>query len=140
MRPREVATTTLMSLPVYSKQRNRGKAFGDGLGYIVPELTSTRDAFCPDASHYDAPMMADPMKFISEPPTFAIEVRSESDYGPAADNAYEPKRVEYFEVGTKVVWDVDPMGEWVMGYTSPADDGMEFRRGRIADAEPAVSG
>ena len=33
-------------------------------------------------------------------PTFAVEVRSENDYGPAAEAEMEAKRADYFEAGT----------------------------------------
>src|SRR3989442_1741661 len=46
------------------------------------------------------------MGFIQGPPTFAVEVRSESDYGPAADAQVGAKRADYFLAGTLVVWDV----------------------------------
>ena len=62
------------------------------------------------------------MRFIDGAPTFAVEVRSEEDYGPAAQREMAAKRADYFEAGTLVVWDVDPVAR------------------TIADAEPAVPG
>ena len=38
---------------------------------------------------------------------FAVEVRSENDYGPEAELALARKRADYFAAGTQVVWDVD---------------------------------
>ena len=49
------------------------------------------------------------MRFIEGAPTFAVEVRSENDYGPAAEVALAEKREDYFAAGTTVVWDVDPV-------------------------------
>jgi hypothetical protein len=40
------------------------------------------------------------MRFIEGPPTFAVEVRCENDYGPSADDEYAAKRADYFEAGT----------------------------------------
>jgi hypothetical protein len=37
----------------------------------------------------------------------AVEVRSEGDYGPAAEREMAAKRRDYFAAGTQVVWDVD---------------------------------
>ncbi len=81
------------------------------------------------------------MRFVEGPPTFAVEVRSENDYGPAADAEYEAKRADYFLAGTLVVWDVDPIAETVHCYraSDPANP-IVFIRGGIADAEPAVPG
>jgi Uma2 family endonuclease len=80
------------------------------------------------------------MRFIEGPPTFAVEVRSENDYGPAADAEMAAKRTDYFQAGTQVVWDVDPLAETIMCYRAGVADPDVFRRGDIADAEPAVPG
>ena len=47
-------------------------------------------------------------------PLFAVEVRSENDYGPAAEREMAAKRADYFAAGTRVVWDVDLLGEDVV--------------------------
>jgi Uma2 family endonuclease len=81
------------------------------------------------------------MRFIEGPPTFAVEVRSENDYGPAADREIDSKRADYFQAGTLVVWDVDPLAETVTCYRASApDQAVIFRRGDVAEAEPAVPG
>ena len=81
------------------------------------------------------------MRFIEGPPTFAAEVRSENDYGPAADQEYIDKRADYFEAGTKVVWDVDTEAEIIYVYRHTAPDRPTiYRRGDMAEAEPAVPG
>jgi Uma2 family endonuclease len=52
------------------------------------------------------------------------------------------KRVDYFAAGTKVVWDVDLEGDdlvRVYRANSP-DDPTIYRRGDVAEAEPAVPG
>jgi Uma2 family endonuclease len=81
------------------------------------------------------------MRFVEGPPTLAVEVRSESDYGPSAEAEMLAKRGDYFEAGTLVVWDVDPIAETVTKYTaSDPTQGVVFRRGDTSDAEPAVPG
>lgn len=120
---------------------NRGKAFPDGIGFAIPELHSGRESFSPDASYYDGPLPANRMKFIDGPPTFAVEVRSESDYGPSADSDCEAKRADYFEAGTQVYWDVDPLARTIKCYRSTApNQPVVFRPGDQADAEPALPG
>ncbi len=71
-----------------------------------------------------------------------VEVRNESGYGPAAERAMAEKRADYFACGTLVVWDVDLLSEDVIrSYkVNDPDHPAIFRRGDIADAEPAVSG
>lgn len=80
------------------------------------------------------------MRFVPGPPDFAAEVRSEGDYGPAAEAALAAKRAEYFEAGTVVVWDVDPVGRVVRRFRAGGVPAMTFGAGADADAEPAVPG
>ncbi len=81
------------------------------------------------------------MRFIEGPPTFAVEVRSENNYGPTAEAAMAAKRADYFEAGTLVVWDVDPQAERIHVYRS-TDPGhpTTYGRGQTAEAEPAAPG
>ena len=79
------------------------------------------------------------MRFLFGPPVFAVEVRSESDYGDPADLARAAKRADYFEAGTRVVWDVDPIADRILRYRFDSPEKPEvFIRGQVADAEPAV--
>ena len=119
----------------------RGEAYTDGMIYSVPELSTTRESFMPDASYYEGPFAANPMDAHPGPPLFAVEVRSKDDYGPSRDREYAAKRAEYFEAGTLVVWDVDPLANTVKCYR--ASDPLTpqvFGPGEEADAEPAVPG
>jgi Uma2 family endonuclease len=82
------------------------------------------------------------MKFIDGAPVFAVEIRSEGDYGPAAEQEMADKRADYFAAGTKVVWDVDLNGPDVVRVYR-ADDPLPptiYRPGQFAEAEPAVPG
>jgi Uma2 family endonuclease len=140
-RPSEVAFEIAIRLRDHARRTGVGIGRGDGLGYAVPELSSGRESFEPDASYYSGPRAAGSMRFIPGPPTFAVEVRSENDQGPAAEVAIAAKRADYFEAGTLVVWDVDPELELIHAYRqdNPTQP-RTFRRGDVADAEPAVPG
>ena len=115
-RPNTIAGEVFVSLKVHARATGRGVAYTDNMGFAVPELTSGRESFSPDASYYDGPLPADEMDFVSGPPTFAVEVRSKSDDGPAAEAEMAAKRADYFEAGTPVVWDVDPRARCVRSY------------------------
>ncbi len=138
-RPNVVAGRIFRKLADLADSTHTGVAFSDGIGFAVPELSSGRESFSPDASYYTGPLPANRMKFVPGPPDFAVEVRSEGDYGPAAEAEMAAKRDDYFEAGTKVVWDVDPITRVVYAYRA---DGTRatFGPGTEADAEPAVPG
>ena len=139
--PNQVAGRIFRSLADHADEDGQGHAYTDNIGFAVPELASGRESFSPDAAWYDGPLPENRMRFIWGPPGFAAEVRSEGDYGPAAETEMAGKRADYFEAGTEVVWDVDPLGQWIDVYRR-SDPGkpQRFRRGDFADAEPAVPG
>ncbi len=140
-RPGVIALEIAFGLRQHVKATRRGITLGDGVGFAVPELASGRESFSPDASYYDGPLPANEMRFIEGPPTFAVEVRGENDYGPSAQREMAAKRADYFEAGTLAVWDVDPVAEQIHAYhrDDPAAP-RTFARGQIADAGPAVPG
>jgi Uma2 family endonuclease len=108
---------------------------------VVLELSSGRQSFSPDVSYYVGPFPPDVMRFVEGPPTFAVEVRSENHYGPAAEAELAARCADYFEAGTPVVWDVDTIAERVRVYRADAPDQPEnFPRGQDVDTEPAVPG
>ena len=113
-----------------------GRAYPDNVGYRVS--LPNRDSFSPDASFYLGRSTG--MRFLEGAPVFAVEVRSENDYGPNAEEAIAKKRADYFEAGTLVVWDVDLLGVGVIKSYNASDSGNPkvFGRGDLADAEPAV--
>jgi Uma2 family endonuclease len=140
-----VSRRVLRALDDRAAASGAGEAFGDNLAYAfrppLPPLPSGRRSLSPDASYYNGPLPANLSKFIDGPPTFAVEVRSEGDYGPAKDSEYEDKRKDYFFAGTQVVWDVDPLAETITAYKlSDPTTPVVFRRGDTADAEPALPG
>ena len=139
--PNRVAFRIARSLDNHAETTGHGVAFTDNMGFAIPELPSGRESFSPDASFYIGPPPSNPMRFIQGAPTFAVEVRSDSDYGPAAEKLMATKRADYFLAGTLVVWDVDLIGRCVRKYRadSPDQPGV-FIQGEQADAEPAVPG
>ena len=126
------------SLREHSRLTGKGLAVGDNKGFRVN--LPHRESFSPDAAYYTGPLTG--MKFFEGAPVFAVEVRSEGDYGPQAEEKMARKRADYFKAGTLVVWDVDLLSEDVVKVYR-ADDPENptiYRRGEMAEAEPAVPG
>lgn len=139
--PSRIASRIFRSLDDHAEATGHGLAYNDNVGFAVPELNSGRQSFSPDASYYLGPIPSNGMDFLEGPPALAVEVRSKSDYGPAAEAEQAAKRADYFEAGTRIVWDVDPIAEWVRVYRRETpDQGMEYRRGGEVDAEPVIAG
>ena len=126
------------SLRAYSKQRKYGRAVSDNKAFLVN--LPYRKSFSPDAAFYVGNDSG--MKFYQGAPVFAVEVRSEGDYGPRAERAMAAKRADYFAAGTLVVWDVDLLSDDVVRVYRASDPQRAtiYRRGQIAEAEPAVPG
>jgi Uma2 family endonuclease len=135
--PGYAADEIFVAVREYSKRLGRGRAVSDSKGFRV-QLPG-RDSFSPNAAFY---IGANPgMKFYEGGPVFAVEVRSESDYGKEAELAMAQKRADYFLAGTKVVWDVDLLNDDVIksySFDKPLAPRV-FRRGDVATAEPALS-
>lgn len=134
--PNYAAMQITFSLHQYCRQTRKGRAVADNAGFHV-ELPN-RKSFSPDAAYHVGQSTG--MKFFEGAPVFAVEVRSEGDYGPAAERAMAAKRADYFAAGTRVVWDVDLLSDDVVKsyrVESPEQPRV-FRRGEIADAESAV--
>ena len=140
-KPARVGGRIYRSLDDYAEQTGQGEAYPDNVGFAISILPSGRQSFCPDTSYYLGPLPENPMRFLDGPPTFAVEVRSENDYGDAAEEEMAEKRSDYFAAGTLVVWDVDPVEECIHVYraTQPGQP-VTYRRGQVAEAEPAVPG
>ncbi len=138
--PNVVAGRIFRRLADYADAAGRGVAYTDNMGFTVPELSTGRESFSPDAAFYTGPLPGRRMRFAPGAPDFAVEVRSEGDYGPAAEAELAMKRAEYFEAGTQVVWDVDPEARVVRRYRPGELMPTEFGAGAEADAEPAVPG
>lgn len=139
-RPHRISFRIARSLADYEERTGTGEAMSDGVAYIVN--LPNRRSFSPDASYtFDIPAEDQEMKFIDGIPVFAVEVRSEHDYGPAKEREYAEKRADYFAVGTQVVWDVDPIRRTVYCYRRD-DPGTPiiFNDDDVANAEPALPG
>jgi Uma2 family endonuclease len=135
--PHYAALEITMSLAASEKTRQKGIAFGDGAAFVVN--LPDRKSFSPDAGFYVGEIT---MKFFQGAPVFAVEVRSENDYGPRAERQIAQKRADYFAAGTLVVWDVDLLSDDVVRVYRSTDPESPtiYHGGEIAEAEPAVPG
>lgn len=135
--PNRAAGSVYISLRQFEKQSG-GRAYTDNAAFKVD--LPNRGSLSPDAAFYIGKGTG--LKFLEGAPLFAVEVRSEGDYGRAAEKELAQKRADYFATGTLVVWDVDLLSDDVVKSYSAADPDNPkiFRRGEIADAEPALHG
>lgn len=124
------------SLKSYQRQNQSGMAFSDNVGFLVN--LPHRKSFSPDAAFYTGEKTG--MKFLQGAPVFAVEVRSENDYGKNAETEIKKKRADYFAAGTEIVWDVDLLSENVVKsyHRDNSEQPRIFRRGEIVDAEPTL--
>ncbi len=139
--PNRAAGRIYISLDSHAQNSDEGEAASDNAGFLCD--LPHRGSFSPDAAYYIGPENPDSeMDFFPQPPVFAVEVRSKNDYGPKAERAIRAKIADYFAAGTLVVWDVDLQNEEVIAKYSAQNPLVPqvFRRGEIADAEPAVAG
>lgn len=136
--PGAASVEIVVSIRDYARRTGHGRAYGDGTGFHVN--LPHRESFSPDAAYHTGPRTG--MRFLEGAPVFAVEIRSENDYGPAAERAMRDKRTDYFACGTQVVWDVDLLSDDVVKVyrASDPDHPSIYRRGEIAEAEPAVPG
>lgn len=125
-----------VSLREYARRTGVGRAVGDNKAFRVN--LPHRETFSPDAAYYIGPRAG--MKFFEGAPVFAVEVRSENDYGRHAEQKIAQKRVDYFAAGTLVVWDVDLLSDDVVKVYRATDpeNPTVYHRGEEAEAEPAV--
>ena len=135
--PHYAAREITLSLAAYEKTTKSGYAIADNAVFVVN--LPNRKSFSPDAGFYRGELT---MKFCQGAPVFAVEVRSENDYGRWAERQLAKKRAEYFAAGTVVVWDVDLLSDDVVRVYRASDPERAtiYRRGEIAEAEPAVPG
>lgn len=135
--PGRTAGNIYVSLREYERLVGGGYAFPDNVGFIVN--LPNRRSFSPDTAFYKGELRGG--LFLEGAPVFAVEVRSEEDYGPAAERKMAAKRADYFAAGTFVVWDVDVLREKVVKVYRATDpeNATVYRTGQIAEAEPALS-
>src|SRR5579871_4453358 len=137
-KPGRAAGKVFASLSRHEELHGGGYAFGDNVGFIVN--LPDRDSFSPDAAWYVGEL--GDMDFLEGAPAFAVEIRSKNDYGPQAERSIAKKRQDYFAAGTQVVWDVDLLSEESVRVYRAGDptNPTVYRRGDMANAEPAVPG
>ena len=135
--PNLAAGEIFTSLRNYSRQQKFGHVLTDNAAFVVD--LPHRKSFSPDVSLYIGNAT---MKFGEGAPVFAVEVRSDGDYGPRAERQMAAKRSDYFAAGTLVVWDVDILSEDVVRVYRATDSEkpVVYRRSQLAEAEPAVPG
>lgn len=136
--PNRAAGAIYISLRQYESQIKNGRAYSDNAGFKVN--LPHRESFSPDAAFYTGKPTG--MKFLEGAPVFAVEVRSAGDYGRKAEEEITRKLSDYFATGTLVVWDVDLLSEDVVKVyrVSEPKKLTVYRRGEVAEAEPAVPG
>jgi Uma2 family endonuclease len=136
--PARAAAMIFLALLQYEKQTKQGLAVTDNNVFRVS--LPHRQSFSPDAAYHTGGMQR--MKYYEGAPAFAVEVRSENDYGRWAERAMAQKRTDYFAAGTLVVWDVDLLSNDVVRVyrTSSPEAPTIYRPGDTAEAEPAVPG
>ena len=136
--PNTAAGEVFASLREYARRVKNGRAYTDKAAFIVN--LPNRRSFSPDAAFYIGPRTG--AKFLEGAPVFAVEVRSEGDYGQRAESSMARKRADYFAAGTLVVWDVDVLVEEVVrSYRADdPDNPTVFHRGEVANADPALPG
>lgn len=138
-KPGYAADEIYAALREHCSQAGAGIAVADGKGFLCD--LPNRQSFSPDAAFYNGPL-PEAMEFFPQAPIFAVEVRDENNYSPRAERHMRQKRADYFAAGTLVVWDVDLQDEEVIAkYSAGAPLVPQiFKRGEVADAEPAVPG
>ena len=127
-----------VSLRQHARRTKSGIATPDNVGFKVQ--LPNRTSFSPDAAWYTGKPTG--MKFLEGAPIFAVEVRSEGDYGPKAEREIAQKQRDYFAAGAICVWDVDMLSPEVIKahFSRDPDNPMVFRRGDVAHAGEAVPG
>jgi Uma2 family endonuclease len=135
--PIYAAREIVASLREYERRSRTGYAITDNAAFVIN--LPHRTTISPDAAFYRGQLT---MKFLEGAPAFAVEVRSENDYGARAETKMAEKRADYFSAGTEVVWDVDLRSDDVVRVYRAAnpDHANIYHRGEVAEAEPAVPG
>lgn len=136
--PSRASGNIYLRLRLYERRTKSGYAYGENVGFTVN--LPNRRSFSPDAAFYTGERTA--MKFLQGAPIFAVEVRSEDDYGLRAERKMAQKRADYFAAGTLVVWDVDLLGDNVVRVYRAEHPSIPaiYQRGEEAEAEPALPG
>lgn len=127
-----------ISLQRHEEEHGGGYAIPDNVGFLVD--LPNRESFSPDAAWHIGDV--DTMEFLQGAPIFAVEVRSEHDYGPKAERAIAAKIADYFAAGSRIVWDVDLLSaDVIKAYRADnPEEPIIYRRSDTSDAEPIIAG
>lgn len=136
--PSRASGAIYRSLCEHERKTKLGYALPDNAAFIVN--LPNRRSFSPDAAwHIGRPTG---MRFLEGAPVFAVEVRSEEDYGAFAEKHIAAKRRDYFAAGTLCVWDVDLLSDDTIKsyHAATPENAIIYRRTDIADAGEVVPG
>ena len=139
--PSRASLRICFSLGRYEDETGLGRTYPDNVGFVID--VPRKRTFSPDAAFFTGKVKAGVnMKFLEGAPVFAVEIRSENDYGSRAEREMASKRADYFTAGTQVVWDVDLQGEDVVRVyrADKPEEPTVYRKGDMAEAEPALPG
>jgi len=127
----------LFSLKMYERgHKGAGVVRTSGAAFRVD--SPHRRSICADVSWYTGPRSESDLAPI--PSLFAAEVRDLASFGEEAEAYRATKCADFFAAGTQVVWDVDVIREGLIRVyraTDPENPAV-YRRGEVAEAEPAV--
>ena len=96
LRPGFASSKIWLSLYRYVQDGHSGR--GRGRQRWVHCRPTTAAVVQPDAAYFTG--VDSGMKFAQGAPVFAVEIRSENDYGPAAEREMAAKRADHFAAGT----------------------------------------
>jgi Uma2 family endonuclease len=136
--PGRASGMIFISLVAYERRAGWGMALPNNVALVV-DLPG-RGSFSPDTSF--CAERAKVAGFFRGAPLFAVEVRSENDYGPRAERAIRRKIDDYFAAGAQVVWDVDALRDRVVRVyrANDPDHPTLYGEDEEAEAEPALPG
>jgi Uma2 family endonuclease len=86
-KPNRASGSIYFSLRQHEKKIRKGRSFTDNIGFKVN--LPNRKSFSPDVAFYICESAG--MKFVEGAPVFAVEVRSEGDYGAKAEQQIRKK-------------------------------------------------
>lgn len=139
--PGLILSNLACSLFSFTGQSKIGDIYLSTIVYGVPILSSGRESFSPEMSLYSGQSPENPMSYLPGPPNFAIELTARNAEDFRSEEQLAAKRADYFEAGTLVVWEIDPLARCVCAYKNPVPQSKQvFSLGQFADAEPAIPG
>ena len=130
-----IVRNVVRALDAHVEANGLGYVFGDGVGYVLPNLPHTLRA--PDASFFRADRLPAeiPSGGFHLAPDLAVEVLSPRDTYVAVDE----KREQMFEAGAGCWWLVDPRRRRVEVHT-PDSPRRVLREGDTLDGAPVLPG